>query len=151
MMASNDEVNLDDMSDEELKQLEAELEAESQGQIESFGVASAPGTPDKDTTLKFFREIKDGKESTKVANFNSADMLQARGFLKVASVCDVVKLDKVAAHLRTQVEDISATSMGFKGFFAQLLVTQIKKEQKIKPQAEFKKGLFGYKKSEGVQ
>lgn len=140
---------LEDLSDEELEHLEAQVNADLSGQQESVGSYGYPESPMKDSSLKFFRDVWKGKESVKVSNLNKEDMNNIRAYLKVAEVAEVLKLDKVGKYLRSVAEVDAATSMGLKGFFAQLIVTQIKKEQKVKAPSEFKKGFFGYKKTTG--
>jgi hypothetical protein len=138
------------MSDdiEELKRLEEEL-----SKLESSSADSvSPKTMDKDNLLKLFRDLISSDDSKKFANVDSSDIYDARSFIDVALYAEAEDLGIVSAYLETKAENIFATSLGKKGFFAQLLVTQIKKEQKMVTSPEKSKGWsFSKKKQEDTE
>lgn len=122
-------------TDEELEELRQELE-----ETPSYG---SPAPEKKDTIFKFFREILHTKDSKKVGNLTDVEINNMRIYLNLANYGDVEGLNRVSNYLRGKAEIIAATSMGRKGFLAQLFVTQIKKEQKIqRPLTEEKKKWF---------
>ena len=127
-----EEQDVENMSDDELMQ-------------QLYG---SPSEPTKDSTLKLFRDILKSDDSKKIANLDKIDLRKVRSFIHLSNYADVEGLDDVSKYLAKKAETELATSMSHKGFFAQLLVTQIKKEQKIKDTPQEKKGwsLFGPKK-----
>ena len=62
-------------------------------------------------------------------------------------------LDKLGKYYRDKAEIVFASSMSRKGWFGQLIVTQIKKEQKEtrEPTAEVKRSIFGRGKRQEAQ
>ena len=106
----------------------------------------------KDTVFKFFREILVSKDSTKVANLDNRELgqldLSVRSYLEIAKYLEAEGLDKVQKYMEDKAEIIARTSMSKKGFWSQLFVTQIKKEQKLKESEPKKKWLFSGKKEE---
>ena len=86
------------------------------------------------------------EDSSKVANLNNDELgkskLSTRAYLEIGDYARRENWDKVAKYLEMKAEITAKTSMGRKGFLAQLFVTQIKKEQKIKPSREPKKRWF---------
>lgn len=137
-------MNEEDLTEEEIEQLQ-----ELTGQ-QGYGY---PKPPKKEDVFTFFKHILGLKKSDKVANYTNVELgtlrLPARAYLDIASYAKSEKLDTVAEYLENKAEIIAGTSMGRKGFFTQMAVTQIKREQKIKPPEEKKGGWFsGNKKSE---
>lgn len=130
-----------------LKQI-AELENESTG----YG---SPDAPVKDSTLKFFRELINGKDSTKFANLQKNELgnvkLTVRNQKRIERFASEVGLEDVARYFNGSAEDIMSTSLGLKGFMAQLFVTQIKKEQKLKEPEKKKEGWFAKKEAQDEQ
>ena len=134
------EDDIDNMSLDELQELGSKLDG---GSSPSYG---APKQISKDTIFKFFKEILISTDSRKTGNLKENELgqmsLPVRGYLSVASYAKAEGLERVASYLIEQAEITSSTSMSRKGFLAQLFVTQIKKEQKLK-EPKFKKTLFG--------
>ncbi len=109
-----------------------------------------PEQDKKDSIFKFFREILHTKDSKKVGNLTDAEIGTAsmgiRNYINIAAYADAEGLNIVGNYLRAKGETIAATSMSRKGFLAQLFVTQIKKEQKLRSSpSEIKKGWFARK------
>jgi len=114
---------LENLSDEEIKEL-------------MEGDYGYPKAPEKDNLYKFFREVLKSKTSHKVANFREEEMgkmkLPVRSYMEIAAYARAEGLGNIVGkYLDEKAEILAATSMGRKGFWAQLLVTQIKKEQKV--------------------
>jgi len=141
--------------EEELKQLEKQLEAElkasgmTEADLSSYG---NPQAEDKDSQLKFFREILAMKETWKVGNLKDVEIgqssLSVRSCLELSQYAEAEGLDLVSQHFMHRGDIVAATSMGRKGFMAQLFVTSIKKEQKLKTDTGEKKPWFGRNKEE---
>jgi len=130
---------VDNLSDDEIKEL-------------MEGDYGYPKAPEKDNLYKFFREVLKSQKSHKVANFSEAEMgvmkLPVRGYMEIAAYARAEGLSEVAKYLDEKAEILAATSMGRKGFWAQLLVTQIKKEQKVPIGLPQKKNWLGKPKVE---
>lgn len=139
--------DLESMSKGELEELDELL-----GEGDSKGSGGFPKPFDKDTVFKFFRHIIDMDDSSKIGNIDPKTelgmlKLTVRGYQDIANFAGVEKLDEVSKYCRDKSEIILATSLSKKGFLAQLFVTQIKKEQKIKkPKVE--KSFLGLGKKE---
>ena len=71
-------------------------------------------------------------DSTKVANLDKIELAMARTYFNMGNYAYSEGLDTVGDYLERKAQIINATSMSKKGFLAQLFVTQIKKEQKVK-------------------
>lgn len=139
---------------EELLKLEEELKA-LEALDKTSDTSSIYGTPEpekKDSMFKFFREILKIKEPWKVGNLKDPEignyMLSVRSNLELASYLEKENWDLVSGFFTKQAQIVGETSMGRKGFMAQLFVTQIKKEQKLKDPPKEKKGWFGGRKNE---
>jgi len=134
----------------ELERLENELKELTE--LEKKSDYGSPPPISKDTVFKFFNKILDSKDSTKVGNLSLQELgslrLSVRSYQEIALYADAEGLDKVAKYFKDKAEIIARTSMSKKGFWSQLFVTQIKKEQKIKDKEPKKKFLFGGKKEE---
>lgn len=138
-----------DVTEEELNKQLIELEKLDE-ELDITSDYSSPSKVSKESIFKFFNRILDAKETTRIANLQGAELgvmkLGVRSYLEIADYADVEGLNKVASYLRAKAEIITRTSMSKKGFWSQLFVTQIKKEQKLREPKEIKKGLFGMKK-----
>lgn len=134
--------------EEEMQKIEEEIKRLE----ESSSDYGSPTQEKKDTILKFFREILYLKDNTKVGNLSQTEIgttrVPLRSYQQIALYAEAEGLDKVATYLRGKGDIIPATSMSLKGFLAQLFVTQIKKEQKLKEPEKQKKGWFFKKKEE---
>ena len=136
-----------ELTDEERELLEEQLAEE--------GSIGSPQPTLKDNIFKFFRTILTKKDPTRVGNLKDEELgkivVPIRTYLQMANYADSVKLNKnIVDYLNEQAYIIAGTSMSRKGFFAQLLVTQIKREQKIKDTIPKKQGFFSqFKKPEG--
>jgi len=108
----------------------------------------------KDTIFKFFRELLGLKNNEKVGNLSVSELGQlgmtVRGYLELSNYCREESMNKVADYLDTKAQIILATSLSKKGFFPQLFVTQVRKEQKIRPTID-KKGWFDKQQQGGEQ
>ncbi len=132
-------------TEEEIKELEEKISSMSDEEI-----AATYGSPEpekKDTVFKFFEKLLTLKESWKVGNLLNSEIgqsrLSIRGNLEIAQYAKAENLDIVGVYFTERAEIIASTSMGRKGFLAQLFVTQIRKEQKLKQPLPEKKKLFG--------
>lgn len=131
--------------EDELAKIEAELKA-----LESLSSGSSdygsPKPEEKDNMFKFFREIIHLPESWKVGNLKDEEIgkseLSVRSYLDLANYADAENLDIVAKYFTKKADIVAAPTMGRKGFMAQLFVTQIKKEQKLREPTPQKKGWF---------
>ena len=139
MVSENDDME----ADEELQKLNEEIAKLSSAE----GGVLSPEPPIKDSILKFFREIINSKDSTKVSNLDKFELPYVRGLKHIANYADIRGLDKVRDYLNYDAEIYLSTAMSKLGFMAQLFVTQIKKEQKtqITPQVKKAWGGFGKK------
>lgn len=139
--------------DDELEKLKAEAEALGidTDDLETLsGDYGSPKPDKKDNIFRFFREVLKFPESWKVGNLLNSEIgqsrLTVRSYLEIARYAEQEGLDIVSQYFVDRADIVSSTSMGRKGFLAQLFVTQIKKEQKLKEPRKEKKGWF--KKSE---
>lgn len=134
--------------EEELEQLEeelAELEALGESGNKNYG---SPSPEKKDNMFKFFREVLTLPESWKVGNLKEEEIgksrLGVRAWLELAAYADAEKQDLIKDYFIKKANIVAEPTMGRKGFMAQLFVTQIRKEQKVKAPEQKKKGfLFG--------
>ena len=136
--------------DEELQKLEEELK-----DLENIGTSTGYGSPSpekKDNMLKLFRDMISSKDSRKIANLSTTELghseLGVRHLLEISNYASAEGLDMVADYLTGKAEIVLATSMSKQGWFGNLVVTQIKKEQKLKEPKQIKKSLFGKKEGE---
>lgn len=134
--------------EEELKQLEEELK-----KLESMDYGS-PEKEKKESIFKFFKEILFLKDTTRIGNLSNTELgecrLGVRHFLELSNYATAENLDIVSKYLKNRAGIISSTSMSKKGFWPQLFVTQIKKEQKI-VHKQPKKSFWDRKQPEGVE
>jgi hypothetical protein len=140
--------------DEEYEQLKdklSELENEDDNTTPEY---TPPQAEQKDNIFRFFRHILDTYDTTRIARLRDnelgASRLGVRHWQEIATFSKAMNLDKVSDYCNARSQIISATSMSRDGFWAQLFVTQIKKEHKLGTQAPQKKGLFWRKKDENV-
>jgi hypothetical protein len=133
--------------DEELAKLESELKRLDS---EDGGNSMLPSPEKKDSTLMLFRELIISPDSRKFGNLNNDDLKYVRHILHVANFFESQNLKPYAAYMRTKAENILSTSMSHKGWFGNLIVTQIKKETKVSGTPIQKQGWFS-KKPEGGQ
>lgn len=138
--------------EEELKKLEEEISALSTDETDLTGYSS-PEPEKKESIYKFFREILTFKDAWKVGNLADQEIgktaLSVRSLLELSQYAEAEGLDLVSGYFRTRAELTSATTMGRKGFFPQIVVTNIKKEQKLSEPKPKKKKWFG--KTEGEE
>lgn len=117
--------------DEELKNLEEELK-----KLESTEYGS-PSQEKKENIFKFFREILRLKDTTRIGNLSNTELgvtrLGVRSYQEVSLYAAAEGLDTVSTYLSDKANIITATSMGRKGFWSKLFVTQIKREKKEEP------------------
>ena len=132
--------------DEELKRLEQEFKQLVSGTDSSqYGVDQPI---DKENVYKFFKHILGLEDSWKVSNLKDMEIghapLGVRDYLDIAVYSDAEELSVVSQYLRNKAMIVSEPTMGRKGFLAQLFVTQIKKEQKMKEPTPERKKWFGF-------
>ncbi len=135
--------------DEELKELQEELKDLENLDLTGTSGYGSPSPEKKDNILKLFRDMISSKDSRKIANLSSTELGQAklgvRHLLEIANYANTEGLDEVSDYLTQKAEITLATSMSKQGWFGNLVVTQIKKEQKMKEPKTIKKGLFARK------
>ena len=138
--------------DEQLQKLEAELKDLENIDIGTSSGYGSPSPEKKDNILKLFRDMISSKDSRKIANLSTTELghakLGVRHLLEIANYASSEGLDMVSKYLTDKAEIVLATSMSKQGWFGNLVVTQIKKEQKLKEPKQLKKGLFGRKEEE---
>ena len=125
----------------EIKQLEEDLKNDNS----SYG---SPETKQKDSILTLFRDILHIKDTTRVGNLKDDEIgttrLGMRAYKDLAVYAEVENLPLVSAYFHQKANNISETSMSRKGWFGNLMVTSIKKENKGGQTAEKKRGLFNW-------
>jgi len=134
--------------DEEIAKLEQELKRLD---AEDSGGSIMPSSEKKDSTLMLFRELIVSPDSRKFSNLNNEDLKYVRHILNIAAFFDSQNLRPYADYLKAKAENILSTSMSHKGWFGNLIVTQIKKETKVSGTPIEKKGWFFNKQQQGGQ
>jgi len=130
------------MTDEDLMSDEESQMAESleDMQEQQAYLAGMPPPKRQDTIFRFFRELLQRKDSSKIANVKDEELgkpkLSIRGLQSIAAYAEKEGLDIVKNYLMFESEITLATSLSRKGFLPQLFVTQIKREQKVKAERE---------------
>lgn len=135
----------DEPSEEELLQnLLDEYEKEMDEEQNQLGYTAK----ERDNQYRFFRDILKQKDNTKIANLTKMELgmlrMSVRSCLNISNLSNTLGLNEFTEYYKQKAEIILGSSMSRKGFWAQLFVTQIKKEQKILPQQPQKKGLFNW-------
>jgi len=137
--------------EEQLEELEEELKKLEYLSKDSSLSSAYPEPEKKDNQFKFFREILHLPESWKVGNLKDEEIgkskLGVRSYLELAQYSEAEGLDQLEKYFTGKADIVAAPTMGRKGFLAQLFVTSIKREQKIKEPSKLKKGWFGGKKN----
>lgn len=139
----------EDTNDKELENLQKELaELEQLNLTENSNDPYLPDKPEKDSFYRFARDMLDKKDSTKIANVQKNELgtpkITLRAYQDLALYAQAEGLDKVSEYLYNKGEVISKTSMGKEGFWAKLLVTQIKKETKTSESPKKAKRWFSW-------
>ncbi len=140
----------EEVSDEEIKQLEEELK-KLEDKDSSYG---SPSAAVKESLFKFFNKILTIKETTRIGNLTAPEIglgrLSVRGNKSIALYAKAEGLTLVADYFNDLSNILTESSMSKKGFWSQLFVTQIKAEKKIKDKSSDKKKWFsGKEKGEG--
>ena len=139
-----------EVTDEEIKELEEELK-----KLESKDTGyGSPSAAVKESLFKFFNKILTIKDTTRIGNLTAPEIglgrLSVRGNKSIALYAKAEGLDIVSDYFNDLSNILTESSMSKKGFWAQLFVTNIKKEQKLKDKTSERKKWFGGKKeSEG--
>lgn len=134
----------EEITDAELAQLEEQIK-ELGGEADDSPI---PSQEKKDNILALFREMIKSQSSVKFANLDNKDLgnprMAVRDQLDIANYLEGEGHTKLGNYFRQKAEITLGTSMSHKGWFGNLIVTQIKKEQTIRPQAgEQKKSFWG--------
>ena len=136
----------EEITDEEIKQLEEELK-KLEDKDTSYG---SPKSPDKESLFKFYNKLLTIKDTTRIGNLLATEIgvsrLSVRGNKSIALYAEAEGLNLVSEYFINRANIITETSMAKKGFMSQLFFTSIKKEKKDKPQTEKKKWFTGSKK-----
>ena len=106
----------------------------------------------KENIFKFFREILNLEDSTKVSFLEGADLHNVRLYQDTAVYLEIEGASLVADYFNDLAENTLATAMSKKGFFLNTTVTQVRKVQRLSSGSEGKKtGLFGLPKKQQPQ
>ena len=131
--------NEEELTEEEMEELQKLVGNQDAG----YGY---PEAPKKDSIFKFFREILNREDTTKVGFLKPDEIgkafISVRQYQNIANYAHSEGLDKVSDYLNRKSHILTSSSMSHKGFLAQLFVTQIKKEQKVIPPKPKKEGWF---------
>jgi len=129
----------EEVTDEEIEKLEEELK-KLEDKDTSYG---SPKPQDKDNLFKFFRHILTVKDTTRIGNLSTMEIgmgrLSVRGNKSIALYAGAEGLDLVKDYFNDLSNILTESSMSKKGFWAQLFVTNIKKEQRLKEKSSEKK------------
>ena len=143
------------ITEEEIAQLEDELKKiESDGTSESS--FSSPSPEKKDSTLVLFRELIASEDSRKFGNLDKKELgnaaMSVRDQLDIANYLESEGLTKLSEYMQRKAEIIFATSLSKNAKLIDNLITQIKKEQKLKeaPPTE-KRGFFNFGKKQEAE
>jgi len=140
----------EEVTDEEIKQLEEELK-KLESKDPSYG---SPSAAVKESLFKFFNKILTIKDTTRIGNLTAPEIglgrLSVRGNKSIALYAKAEGLDIVANYFTDLSNILTESSMSKKGFWSKLFVTNIKKEQKVKEKSPEKKRWFS-KKTEEVE
>jgi len=134
--------------DDEIARLESELKRlDADDSISGI----SPSPEKKDSTLMLFRELIMSPDSRKFANLNNEDLKYVRHILQVVNFFESQNLHPYASYFMKKAENILATSMSHKGWFGNLIVTQIKKETKVSGATPTQTKKWFFNKPEGGQ
>ena len=141
----------EEVSDEEIKQLEEELK-----KLESKDTGyGSPSAAVKESLFKFFNKILTIKDTTRIGNLTAPEIglgrLSVRGNKSIALYARAEGLTLVEDYFNDLSNILTESSMSKKGFWSQLFVTQIRKESKMKDKSPDKKKWFGKDKGEGAE
>ncbi len=129
----------EEVSDAEIKQLEEELK-KLEDKDTSYG---SPTAAQKESLFKFFNKILTLKDTTRIGNMTAKEIglgrLSVRGNKSIALYAEAEGLGIVSDYFSNQSNILTETSMSKKGFWAQLFVTNIKKEHKVRDKTPEKK------------
>jgi len=135
--------------DKELKQLLEEAKelgidvSEYDQELSNYG---SPEPEQKENIFRFFKELLKFEKTWKIGNLSAAEIgstkLGVRHFLNLAQYAEAEGLNIVSKYLIGKANIIAEPTMGKKGFFAELFVTQIKKLEKLKEPKKEKQGWF---------
>lgn len=137
----------EEVTDEEIEKLEEDLK-KLESKDSSYG---SPSASQKDNLFRFFRKILTTKDTTRIGNLKPEELglskLGVRHYQELANYAEVEGLDLVKDYFMNRSNIVTSTSMSKKGFWSQLFVTNIKKQEtKTLEAAKEKKKWFGNKK-----
>lgn len=140
--------------DAELARIEDELKKYEDNPTD---ISSPSTTMDKkDNIFVFARELIKTHDTKKFGfldqKYIGIPKMAVNDYLEIADYCDVEGMNQLGDMFRQSAENVLSTSLSNKGFLLKILVTQIKKEQKVptSPSTE-KKGFWSSKKKEENQ
>jgi hypothetical protein len=143
-MSSEDDI------DNELAKIEEEIK-----QYESNPTSiSSPTMPDKnkDNIFIFARELIKSTDTRKFGFLDQKHIgnpkMTINDYLEIADYCDIEGMQPLGKVFRDEAENILSTSLSNKGFLLKILVTQIKKEQKMPVNPTAQKSSFWNKNKE---
>jgi len=146
----------EDITEEQIAALEDELKKIESGGSTSDSGFSSPSPEKKDSTLVLFRELISAVDSRKFGNLENKELgtaaMSVRDQLDIANYLEAEGLDKLSNYFEKKAEIIFATSLSKRGKLIDNIITQIKKEQKVKDSAPIeKKGFFNFGKKQEEQ
>ena len=119
--------------DAELAKIEEEIKAYEENPTS----VSSPLTTqkEKDNIFIFARELIKSKDTRKFGfldqKYVGIPKMPINSYLEIANYCEVEEMKDLGTIFRTEAENILSTSLSIQGFLLKLLVTQIKREQKV--------------------
>ena len=148
--------NSEDITEEQIAALEDELKKIESGSSDQDSSFSSPSPEKKDSTLILFRELIAAADSRKFGNLENKEIgiptMSVRDQLDIANYLEAEGLDKLSDYFKRKAEITFATSLSRRGKLIDNIITQIKKEQKVKDNSPIeKKGFFNFGKKQEEQ
>ena len=120
-MSETEQTQLEDLSEEELKEL-----AESLMDDDRISSGSSPKIKEKQDIMSFFNNVLDRTDTTKVSNLSDEELASVRLMQRAALYSLFVEYTMVARYIKQRAELILASGLSGKekgGFFLKLINT----------------------------
>jgi len=106
----------------------------------------APAPSSKDDIFSFFKHLIEKEDTRKTGNLSKEELgkptIPVRSLQSIANYAELENLHSVSNFLKKESEIMLSTSLSLKGFLAQLFVTQIRKDKRMRNEPP-KTGFFG--------